>query len=158
MNLGSTPTKAQVHLHNLLSSNIRYFRQSTEDGCMIKKWHAEHGQELQPKHNLFRYGRSILVSPIWPKQSRFFFDLPQSPEFPHVLFRTTPWLFKRSCQDKFWCFFWTKTGQNKHIFSKKCYQNIFCTLLVLTNIEFHKHEMLIYRLKIVEVTKMISIG
>ena len=64
----------------------------------------------------------------------------------------------RSCQDKFWCFFWTKTGQNKHIFSKKCYQNIFCTLLVLTNIEFHKHEMLIYRLKIVEVTKMISIG
>ena len=94
MNLGSTPTKAQVHLHNLLSSNIRYFRQSTEDGCMIKKWPAEHGQELHPKHNLFRYGRSILVSPIWPKQSRFFFDLPQSPEFPHVLFRPHPGFLK----------------------------------------------------------------
>ena len=26
---------------------------------------------------------------------------------------------KRSGQDKFWCFFWTRTGQNKQIFLTK---------------------------------------
>ena len=94
MNLGSTPTKAQVHLHNLLSSNIRYFRQSTEDGCMIKKWHAEHGQELQPKHNLFRYGRSILVSPILPKQSRFFLIYRKVLSFPTSCLEPHPGFLK----------------------------------------------------------------
>ena len=70
---------------------------TTEDGCITRKWPAEHSRESHPKHNFFSYGWSIFVCQFGPNIS-YFYDLHWVSVFRG--FDHTLWFHK------FWTFSW----------------------------------------------------
>ena len=77
---------------------------TTEDGCTIRKWPAEHSRESHPKHNFFSYDWSIFVCQFGPNISDFY-DLHWVSVvlgFDHTLWFHKFWTFSWKMSLKIW--------------------------------------------------------